>query len=162
MKLERARAIRGAVEFVKFATSDPKVRVYYVTNRSHGVWQATARNLRAAGFPVDEDGGNLLSLGKQDGWSTDKQSRRAFVASTNRVLMLVGDDLNDFVAGVKGEGVTPAARQEIAERNVANWGTKWIMIPNPMYGSWERATFEAKKLGRQEKLERKMNRLNRF
>jgi predicted secreted acid phosphatase len=39
-------------------------QIFYVTNRSHGYWQSTLRNLTQMGFPVDEDGSNLLSLGK--------------------------------------------------------------------------------------------------
>ena len=40
--------------------------------------------------------------------------------------MLVGDDLNDFV---------PRARY-VEQDHAARWGTTWVPIPNPTYGSW--------------------------
>jgi predicted secreted acid phosphatase len=32
-----------------------------------------------------------------------------------------------------------AARDAHVEPHAASWGTRWIVVPNPMYGSWERA-----------------------
>jgi predicted secreted acid phosphatase len=52
--------------------------------------------------------------------------------------LLIGDDLGDFVS---------VDRASIDERDVIdeefreNWGTRWIMLPNPQYGSWEEALF---------------------
>jgi endonuclease/exonuclease/phosphatase family metal-dependent hydrolase len=44
---------------------------------------------------------------------------------------MAGDDLQDFVA----RGVYAARRTELAPR----FGTRWFLLPNAMYGSWERA-----------------------
>jgi acid phosphatase len=54
--------------------------------------------------------------------------------------MLVGDDLNDFV---DVDGLTVAERNAVAERYRGYWGDRWRMLPNPTYGSWERALFES-------------------
>src|SRR2546428_139392 len=64
----------------------------------------------------------------------DKSPRRAFVASKYRVVMLFGDDLNDF-ATTKGK--TLEQRDMIARDHAADWGRKWFALPNPVYGSWE-------------------------
>ena len=65
-------------------------------------------------------------------WASDKTTRREHVAKEFRVLLLVGDDLGDFLP----------SRGTVAERDARVapyaewWGTKWIALPNPMYGSW--------------------------
>ena len=50
--------------------------------------------------------------------------------------MLIGDDLGDFVVDAAG---TPTERSARASAQSDWWGRRWIMIPNPTYGSWERA-----------------------
>jgi acid phosphatase len=49
---------------------------------------------------------------------------------------VLGDDFNDFVSAPR---LSSAERRAIAEREKARWGRDWIIIPNPMYGSWESA-----------------------
>ena len=70
--------------------------------------------------------------------------------------------LNDFTAGVRGDVATPTRRREIAERNSLYWGIKWIIVPNPMYGSWESAFHGPKRLEREDRLRRKIEHLDRF
>jgi acid phosphatase len=130
---EQALAVPGALAFVKLAHGRA-VRIFYVTNRTHDVEDPTRRNLANLGFPVDADGGNILSKGERAGWRSDKRPRRAFVAERYRILLLVGDDLNDFVSGSE---VPPEKRVELARRFDEYWGVKWIVIPNPVYGRWE-------------------------
>lgn len=131
----RARPVPGALGFVRTAR-EMGVDVFYVTNRDHELEGATRRNLREAGFPLDAPGDAVLTEGEREGWGSDKRDRRAEVARTHRVLMLVGDDLHDFVAGTD---TTPTARRALARRHGEKWGRSWIMLPNPAYGSWERA-----------------------
>ena len=69
-----------------------------------------------------------------------------FLAETFRVILLLGDDLNEFIAGVRGDPAMPTRRREMAERNSSYWGTKWIILPNPTYGSWEIAFCGAERL----------------
>jgi acid phosphatase len=41
------------------------------------------------------------------------------------------------------------------------WGTRWIMLPNPMYGSWESALYDHDfSLSRRARLERRIRMLN--
>ena len=44
-----------------------------------------------------------------------------------RVLAYLGDQLGDFPA----EGEEPGDGTSL-------WGSRWFMIPNPMYGDWAR------------------------
>ena len=65
-----------------------------------------------------------------------ERPRRAHVARDYRILLLVGDDLGDFVVNPAG---TPEERHARTAPNAEWWGRRWIMLPNPTYGSWERA-----------------------
>jgi acid phosphatase len=134
---EEGRAVPGAVEFAKYAHAKG-VRLFYVTNREHEVEAATRRNLHELGFPVDEDGGNILSKNERGDWGSDKGSRRKFIAASYRIVLVAGDDLNDFLSGTRLE---PRERIALARRWRSNWGTKWIMLPNPIYGGWERSLY---------------------
>lgn len=132
----RAAAVPGAVEFARYATRKG-VTVFYVTNRTANLEAATRRNLAAERFPLTDAIDTVLVRGERPEWSASaKGPRRAFVARDYRILLLVGDDLGDFVVDASG---TPAERETRAAAQSEWWGRRWIMIPNPTYGSWERA-----------------------
>ncbi len=151
-----AAAVPGALEFVKHAEANG-VRIFYVTNREAGIEGATRRNLEKLGFAIDDGGDNLLTRNERTGWGSDKRSRRRFIAADHRIVLIVGDDLNDFVSGSRAQ---PGSRVELARRWRAYWGTKWIVLPNPMYGSWERSLVGFDRpLSRGERLRRKQEKL---
>lgn len=129
-----APAIPGAVAFLRRADS-LGVRVFYVTNRDALEEEGTRRNLARLGFPVDSSTDVVLTRGEREAWGSDKSSRRAEVARRHRVLLLVGDDLNDFVLALRA----PAERRELARDHASRWGRSWIVLPNPVYGSWQDA-----------------------
>jgi 5'-nucleotidase (lipoprotein e(P4) family) len=129
-----ARAVPGASEFLAYAQSRG-VTPFYITNRDFDPEHpGTRRNLERLGFPLTAD--NLLMRGTRPEWRSDKSGRRAHVASTHRVLLVIGDDLNDFT---NAREKSQADRDAIMERTASWWGTRWFMLPNPMYGSWEGA-----------------------
>ena len=125
-----ATAIPGAREFLDYAHSHG-VRVFYISNRDEDERAGTTRNLRNLGLPLD-DGALLLRV---DGVS-DKSPRRQDVANRFRVLLVIGDDLNDFL---NVREATWQERDDVVRARRALWGTHWFMLPNPMYGSWEDA-----------------------
>jgi acid phosphatase len=97
---------------------------------------------------------------KGKGWGSDKSSRRRHVANDYRILLLLGDDFNDFVSGVGGKGVTLRDRTRLANQYKSYWGERWIMLPNPIYGSWEGALYEYEyRLPHTEKLKREYEKL---
>lgn len=128
----RAHPVPGALEFVR-AARDLGIEVFYVTNRLANLEAATRRNLDAMGFPPGEAEDVHLMLEEREGWGSDKTSRRAWVAERYRVLLLAGDDLNDFLPA-RGLGVEQ--RAELTERHRDRWGTRWMVFANPTYGSW--------------------------
>ncbi len=127
-----AEPVPGADEFARWAESR-NVTIFYVTNRTTEEEAATRRNLRSAGFPLRDDIDTVLTKNEREGWGSDKTPRRAHVARDFRVLLLIGDDLGDFVPRT-WSGVE--SRRQLIEANRDRWGRQWLMVPNPTYGSW--------------------------
>lgn len=136
-----ARALPGAVEFTQFAAKHG-VAVIYISNRAKDLDQATLANLRSAGLPVTGPE-SFLGLGtvvedcEQAG--SEKGCRRQLVAGHYRVLMQFGDQIGDFVD-------VPLNTLDGRRKAVADYlpwiGTRWFVLPNPTYGSWEPAMFD--------------------
>lgn len=152
-----APPVPGALRFARQA-AESGVTVFYVTNRDAPLEEATRRNLERAGFPLAADRDVLLMRGEREEWGSDKTSRRAYVADTHRILLLAGDDLNDFVSV---ERASLDERDRVEAEFASYWGVKWIMLPNPIYGSWERAPYDFESgLSTQQRRERKAESLN--
>ncbi|MBX3235797.1 MAG: hypothetical protein KF814_06575 [Nitrospiraceae bacterium] len=133
-----AKAIQGAGAFAQWASSH-QVAVFYVTNRFDE--EAVRKNLISRQFPIEDSEDRVRLPGECAGGdrSTDKECRRQDIAAKYHVALLVGDDLGDFFS-VKD--LTVAARLERGRAAESRWGREWIVIPNPTYGSWERAFYE--------------------
>jgi len=137
VKLAQAEAVPGAVEFLRYASSRG-VRVFYVTNRKQVEKDATAANLKRLGFP---DVSDRTLLVRTDPQSSSKEPRRRNVQSQFRVVLLMGDNLNDF-AEVFEKGKTVGDRLAAVEQNRSRFGTRFIVLPNAMYGDWESAAYD--------------------
>jgi 5'-nucleotidase (lipoprotein e(P4) family) len=131
--LEAAGIVPGAKPFLDLAR-DRGVAIYYLSNRSVDDKAHTIANLAALGLAASAD--NVMCLG-ESGWTSDKTARRALVAGTHRVVMMLGDDLSDFIPAK----LSPERRVDEAEKHNAWWGSRWFLLPNPMYGTWERALY---------------------
>lgn len=154
----QATAVPGAREFIDSARAGG-VTVFFVTNRESKMERATRRNLEQLELVHSDSDDTILSKNERDGWGTNKTTRRAFIARRYRVLLLIGDDLNDFVW--VGFQPTAAARRQLAHEYRHMWGHKWIMLPNADYGGWERALFDWDDAApASQKLEKKHSHLN--
>ncbi len=131
-----AGAVPGAVEFLRYANSRG-VRVFYITNRKMIEKDGTARNLKQLGFPEVTDETLLVRTDKD---SSSKEPRRLAVGGKYHIVLLMGDDLNDF-AELFEQGKTVASRIEAVKRNRNQFGAHFIVLPNPMYGHWEDAIY---------------------
>ena len=138
----QAPAIAGAREFVHKARQ-LGYHILFITNRScHASDEydaqgnsrdcpqraATITNLSAVLDYIPQDTDILLQFEKRGRDDRDKQARRRDIAQRYRIAMLLGDDLSDFIRR------TDYRRT----RHARNWGTRWFILPNPLYGSWER------------------------
>jgi predicted secreted acid phosphatase len=54
--------------------------------------------------------------------------------SSHHIALLLGDDLND-VSQIFSECENAVERVELTIENIENWGSKWIIFPNAVYGS---------------------------
>jgi acid phosphatase len=136
-----AKPLPGALEFTQLAVKHG-VSVFYLSNRAQDLNVVTLDNLRADGFPVASGEPAFLGLGTiVDGCEqvgTEKGCRRELIGRTHRVLLQVGDQIGDFVDVLAN---TPEGRRA-AIAPYENWiGTRWFVLPNPTYGSWEPALF---------------------
>lgn len=130
-----AEAVPGAVEFLRYAASR-RVRVFYITNRREAERDCTIRNLVRRGFP---DASNETVLIRTEATGGSKESRRQQIAARYHIALLVGDNLNDFTNVFERKSVEDR-RMEV-DRLHAEFGTRFIVIPNTMYGDWESAIY---------------------
>jgi len=147
-RLEKAKPVPGAVEFVNYAISKG-VKVFYISNRDEKVEkQWTLSNLTKAGFK-DVSADTLLFKTTESG----KAARRAIVASNYRIVLLVGDNLDDFSEMFEKKPI--AERFLIADQFKDSWGRRFIVLPNAMYGTWENAIYEYQRLTEAQKAEKR-------
>jgi acid phosphatase len=147
MALRQAKAIPGALEFVRLAAK-LKVDVFFITNRECVPKDAdpcpalehTRRNLLALGFERAAQPEAFMLKKQRPEWdSSDKTSRRQLVAQTHQIVMLVGDDMGDFLPVAKVAALRAGTPDAETDRAMTLLGKRWFVIPNPMYGSWEKA-----------------------
>ena len=132
-----ATPVAGAKEFLQFADKN-KVQIYYISDRTDAQVDATIKNLEAQGLPVQ---GRDHLMFKKEG-DKSKEGRRQEVLKHTNLVMLFGDNLVDFAEfSTKSE----ADRDKMFEQLKAEFGDKFIIFPNPMYGSWESAVYQGEK-----------------
>src|SRR5258707_11415168 len=131
-----ATAVPGSVEFLNYAAARG-VTVFYVTNRNDLKKAGTAANLKKLGFPNVNDQTLLVQT---DPKNSSKEPRRQSVGAKYHIVLLMGDDLNDF-SDVFENSKTVDARGAAADRYQAEFGKRFIVLPNPMYGNWESAIY---------------------
>lgn len=134
----KASAVPGAAEFVNFA-AERGVTIFYITNRGYEVEEATRKNLIEEGFPVSNTMDNIMTNGEEPGWNSSKIERRKQVEENYRVVMVIGDDLNDFLPA---KDISQNKRSELTEEYSDYFGRRWFILPNPVYGSWEQALYD--------------------
>ena len=147
---ENAPLVPGAKSFLDYAVAK-NVAVFYYSARREKLRECTSRNMRELGLPLQEDSRLLLHNDK------NKSTYREMVAWHYRILLLVGDNLKDFVAGSKSD---PANRRQLALSNADRWGRQWIVLPNSIYGHWEASIYNFDyRLPRDEQLQHKLQQL---
>jgi len=157
--LEDAKPLSGAVEFLKFAR-DNGVTPIFLSNRMASEESATIINLANIGIPTSREKVLLKDEDGHEDWTSDKRSRREYIAQSYRILLLVGDDLNDFVS-VKGLSTEQRDKKSKPYKN--RFGKTWFILPNPSYGTWEPSIFGGKYIGKyREEHDAKINALPDF
>ena len=125
----KSQAMPGAVEFLN-EVHKQGVEIFYVSNSYAPVnLDVTIQNFKELGFPsVDKD--HVLLFEKD----SDKQPRFDMIAKKYYVIVYMGDNAGDFPIGTKGK--TLAERNSIIDAHKEDFGTTFVVFPNPAYGSW--------------------------
>ena len=128
-----ADTIAGAYAFLTYAASRG-VEVFYITNRDEKDRNGTQKNLEIYNFPNADARHLIMRQG-----SSSKEERRAAINSGFEVVLLLGDNLADFSALFDK---TPFEEREVVVRKLQQeFGRRFILIPNPVYGDWESALY---------------------
>ena len=146
-EMRKAKAIPGAVEFLNYAVTRG-VKVFYISNRDEVQKAATIDNLKSAGFN-DVTADNVLLRTSE----SSKDARRAIAGGKYRIVMLVGDNLDDFTSAFERKSV--ADRFAEVDKSRAEFGDRFIVLPNAMYGTWENAIYEYGRLTEAQKAEKR-------
>ncbi|PKP01370.1 MAG: 5'-nucleotidase, lipoprotein e(P4) family [Bacteroidetes bacterium HGW-Bacteroidetes-9] len=132
-KLAKAKALPGAIEFLKYAKSNG-LDIYYVTNRKIHLKEFTVKNLNDLGFP-DADNEHVIMRTTVD----SKEPRRQELMEKYHISLFFGDNLNDFSdVFEKKDSDNRAAEVDMVK---AMFGQRFIVLPNAMYGDWELALY---------------------
>ena len=134
-----ATEVPGAKDFLNYVASKD-VTIFYVTNRVVELKEATKKNFTQLGIPWNQSKDTILMRGENN-WNSDKGPRRALVGKDYRVLLMIGDNLGDFV-DAKDNILGSNQRKDIVEDYSDYWGVKWFMLQNIAYGDWEGALYD--------------------
>ena len=127
-----ARVLPGVKDFLNKAKIY-KMEIFYISNREIDEMDATVANLKKHNLPNADPKYILLKHS-----TSDKTFRRSEIVKNYDVVLFVGDNLTDFseiFANRKGTG------KELVYENIQQLLGKFIMLPNPMYGEWEKALY---------------------
>lgn len=149
-KANTAEPVAGVAEFSRRARQ-LGVTLFFLTNRPCEAFDDTAdtcpseavtvQDVTEAGVPTDA--AHVMLAYEQPDWPKEKKVRRDAIAKDYRVIMLMGDDLGDFIpctrkrpSGPCSDGATIASRRMATFDHRDYWGNGWYVLPNPMHGSW--------------------------
>lgn len=131
----QAKPVYGAKSFLQYADRHD-VEIFYVSDRSHEKdLDATIKNLRNEKLPQADKKHVLLKKEGEKG----KAERRDKVRTDYNLVMLFGDNLLDFD---EPKQPTAKSREALVKQHEDDFGSKYIIFPNPMYGSWEATLYD--------------------
>lgn len=152
----QATALPGAVPFLKYADSQG-VAIFYVTNRDQTEEEATFLNLKNESFPnVHKE--NLLLKNQS---SSSKIDRFNKVQKEYNVVLYFGDNLSDFSDRYYHEDLDKTVDEKVLEDS-DYFGSKYIVLPNPMYGDWETSLYEKETSDKRSEKQIKLDKLRGF
>lgn len=129
-----ADTVPGAPSFLKYAASKGII-IFYITNREERERASTLLNLQKFYLPNADNAHLILRQG-----ISSKEARRQQVAATHEIILLMGDNLADFTSMFDKK--TIEEREQNTNHLAAEFGKKFIVIPNPVYGDWETGVYK--------------------
>ncbi len=130
----KAKALPGSLEFLKFAQSRG-VTLFYVSNRlAKEELGNTIKNLQKENFPQADSAHIFLKTN-----TSSKTERRQIIKKRYNIALLIGDNLNDFDGIFKNRSINNGFNA--VDKNKERFGIDFIILPNPMYGAWEKQIY---------------------
>ncbi|MCK4696389.1 MAG: 5'-nucleotidase, lipoprotein e(P4) family [Candidatus Cloacimonetes bacterium] len=148
IELAVAKPVPGALEFLNYA-NDMGVNVFYISNRDSRHMKGTLKNLQKLGFPQVMESHILL----RDETSS-KEPRRQKVAEDHFIVLYIGDNLIDFEDIFRKKSIEE--RFTAVEKFKDEFGDRFIILPNPMYGEWEKTLYGGTRKIPQEEKKKKL------
>jgi len=138
---EEVGLVPGAGPFIA-EVEKLKVVMVYISNRVERLKDSTIRALAHNGINTQgiQGGAELRLLLKPEKSTSSKQERIKQVEEKYSVVAYLGDNLGDFPGEPQQSQDLAqhlAARRKIVESALDLWGTRYFMLPNPVYGSWD-------------------------
>lgn len=132
---KQATEVLGSIDFIKTA-KELGFEVFYVSNRNANLTKPTIENLKSIGaLFADEE----HVLGKTT--TSNKAPRlRSIEDKGYTIVLLGGDNLDDFDSMVHHR--LNIDRKSHVEDMKDNYGTKFIVLPNPEYGGFNSGTID--------------------
>lgn len=127
---KQALAVPGAVNFANYVNSHGGT-MFYVSNRKTSEYAATMENLNRLGFT----GVNEKTLPLSSDTSNKQVRFDSIKAAGYNIVIYAGDNLNDFGSATYHKD--NAERRAFVNQNYNQFGTQYIVLPNPLYGDWE-------------------------
>ena len=132
-----AKALPGAVEFTRYCDS-LGVAILYISNRGVEEVEKTLKNLDSLGFAFATK--DYLFFKEK---VSSKKIRRDKASEKYEIIMLIGDNLNDLSEVFENRGEDWGT--SVVEQNKKEFGNRFIVLPNPMYGEWEKNIYKGAK-----------------
>lgn len=131
---KNAELLPGVERFFTVADS-LGFEIFLVSNRYNSEKEVTFDNLRQFTLP----GLKIANILLRDDYESSKKERRDSILSRYSIELLLGDNLGDFddVFDTK----TLEERDDKVRKMSDKFGSKFIVFPNPMYGTWDEMMF---------------------
>jgi 5'-nucleotidase (lipoprotein e(P4) family) len=132
--------VPGASAFIdSVRTLGERAHIVYITNRKIRFEEATMLNLQKTGIWRDDD----VLLCQIDKADTKEWRRQQVINGSGRcegkgsrtIVALIGDQLGDVI-DYESLGATTKTELLDKVRQLPGWGTRYFMLPNPIYGDW--------------------------
>ena len=128
-------AAPGALDLLNYCKEND-VEVFYVTNRNQGdgTYEMALSNLNALSFPYVDEEHVIVQIE-----TSNKETVQMEIAENYDVVLMMGDNLNDFKRAYYVSDVDERIALMEADKDL--FGDRFIVLPNPTDGHWIRAIF---------------------
>lgn len=128
---KKADAVPGAVEFSNYVNANNAVMFFVSNRKAKTELECTMENMKALGFTNVTPDRMLLKEKNSNKIERFKQIEDMGY----EIVMYIGDNLDDFTGETYRK--LNADRRSFVDANKKDFGVKYIVLPNPLYGSFE-------------------------